>query len=265
MMDISGAFGGKPPDHSRMITAQKSEKALAIKQGWQQAFNLLDINLDHGEPNYSFNQNSEPAKELLNYQPFNPSTLVGEVAILVKEPVSGELNNTHAKTGNVNRVTGNHPAILNILDVGIEQPISTVPMASLTNPFFFSTDVGMARKIVSSSDSPNVLKDVLLTKKSEHLLIGSISNYREGVAKDVSQKVLGSSSMTTVLAVKQDAEIAQPSHVSLAKVEGGFMILARDYRTNEKIFTKKLVDSLKAILLAGGALKKILMNGKSIS
>lgn len=265
MMEMSDALGGKLVDYSRIITAQKSEKALAIKQGWQQAFNLLDINLDHGALNYSSNQNSEPAKEFLNHQLFNPGALVDEVAISGKEPVSGELHNIYAKTGNVNSVTGKHSANLNILDVGIEQPISAVPMASSKNPLFFSTDVGMARKIVSGSDGPNVLNDVLLTKKSEHLLIGSTSSYREGVAKDISQKALGNSKMNTVLAVKQDAEISQPSHVSLAKVEGGFMILARDYRTNEKISTKKLVDSLKAILLAGGALKKILMNGKTIS
>jgi hypothetical protein len=265
MMDISDVLGGKLANHSRMITEQKSEKALAIKQGWQQAYNLLNINLDHGALNYSSNQNSESAKEFLNHQLFNPEALVDEVVISGKEPLSGELNNIYAKAGNANSVTGNHSVILNVLDVGIEQPISTVPMASLKNPLFFSADVGIARKIVPGSDSPNVLNDVLLTKKSEHLLIGSISNYREGVAKDVSQKTLGNSSMTPVLAVKQDAEIAQPSHVSLAKVEGGFMILARDYRTNEKIFTKKLVDSLKAILLGGGVLKKILMNGKTIS
>lgn len=264
MMDISDALGGKPADHSRIVTTQKSEKALAIKQGWQQACNVLDINLDHGALNYSFNQSSEPTTELLNHQPFNLGPSVDEVTISGNEPVSGELNSIYAETENVYSTEGSHSTNLNILDTGIGRLISIVPTAFLQNPLFFSADVGIAGKIVPGSDSPNVLNDVVLTKKSEPPLIGNISNYREAVATDISQKTPGNSSLTTVLAVKQDAEIAQPSQVSLVKIEGSFMILARDYRTNEKVFTKKLVDSLKSILLASGALKKILMNGKTI-
>lgn len=260
-MEITEAFGGKQFDHSRLGVAQKSEKALAIKQGWQQAFDVLDINLDHGSLNYSFDQNDESIGKFINQQPVTQVSLVDEGT--TPEASLGELVYTSAEAAGSLNVKGNQFATVSSFDIGNEQPAAVISGALLQGYVFFNANSGIAKKAVPISDTRQ-LNEVVLAKKSELILIGNVSNYREAATKDAAQKVAGNSSANTMVTVKQEAEAAQPSQVSLAKVEGGFMILARDYRINEKVFTRKLVDSLKSILLAGGVLKKILMNGKTI-
>ncbi len=262
-MEILETLSGKQIGYSQTEAAQKSEKALAIKQRWQQVFDVLDIDLDHGALIYGFDQGNDSKMGFTNQQPLNQVSVGGDFTISGKESLFGDVGFTYAETVNSPLVKGNQPTTLNGLDIGIEKSISAVSDASLQHQVFLNASTGMARKAVQGNITQQ-LNEAVSTKTIEPTIIGNVSNYREAVARGAATNIAGSSSTNPVVKIKHDTNVTQPSQVSLTNAEGGFVILARDYRVNEKFLTKKLVDSLKAILLAGGVLKKILMNGKTI-
>jgi hypothetical protein len=255
MVDIS-----ENPGSQRIVRfregEQRSERALAIKQGWLQAFDVLDIGLSHAS--LSHDPDQQHAQQLVSVNPASDKlTKTNEVGASI-EPAYGSIDITKDYYNNQSL----HKDLASMAMMPDNGQLKK-PIAITQQNFSFSNGVKPVSEAVVTGDGQSGFIEVLQAKKVQQF---AMTNYINRYSTGATASETGSENPSSLPALinRKDSEVAQPSQVSLAKLDNGYMILARDYRTSEKVFTKKLVDSLKSLLLANGVLKKILMNGKTI-